>query len=174
MENKDIKAVYFIGAGGIGMSAIARYFIRRGLVVAGYDKTPSILTRQLEKEGMLIHYEESVADIPHICKQPQSCLVVYTPAIPAEHAELRYFIENGFEIQKRAQVLGTLTRSHKALCVAGTHGKTTACTRATLIATPSLEVFQKTTEPTISSLTATLLLLKLTSSTVHSTGYLRI
>ncbi len=133
MENKDIKAVYFIGAGGIGMSAIARYFIRRGLVVAGYDKTPSILTRQLEKEGMLIHYEESVADIPHICKQPQSCLVVYTPAIPAEHAELRYFIENGFEIQKRAQVLGTLTRSHKALCVAGTHGKTTTSTMCTHI-----------------------------------------
>lgn len=133
MENKDIKAVYFIGAGGIGMSAIARYFIRRGLVVAGYDKTPSILTRQLEKEGMLIHYEESVADIPHICKQPQSCLVVYTPAIPSEHAELRYFIENGFEIQKRAQVLGTLTRSHKALCVAGTHGKTTTSTMCTHI-----------------------------------------
>ena len=133
MENKDIKAVYFIGAGGIGMSAIARYFIRRGLVVAGYDKTPSILTRQLEKEGMLIHYEESVADIPHICKQPQSCLVVYTPAILAEHAELRYFIENGFEIQKRAQVLGTLTRSHKALCVAGTHGKTTTSTMCTHI-----------------------------------------
>ena len=128
MENKDIKAVYFVGAGGIGMSAIARYFIHRGLVVAGYDKTPSDLTRQLEKEGMLIHYEECVDKIPKACKQPASCLVIYTPAIPAEHQELRYFRENGFEIQKRAQVLGTLTRQHKGLCVAGTHGKTTTST----------------------------------------------
>ena len=128
MENKDIKAVYFVGAGGIGMSAIARYFIHRGLVVAGYDKTPSDLTRQLEKEGMLIHYEECVDKIPEACKQPSSCLVIYTPAIPAEHQELRYFRENGFEIQKRAQVLGTLTRQHKGLCVAGTHGKTTTST----------------------------------------------
>ena len=128
MENKDIKAVYFVGAGGIGMSAIARYFIHRGLVVAGYDKTPSDLTRQLEKEGMLIHYEECVNKIPEACKQPASCLVIYTPAIPAEHQELRYFRENGFEIQKRAQVLGTLTRQHKGLCVAGTHGKTTTST----------------------------------------------
>lgn len=128
MELKDIKAVYFIGAGGIGMSAIARYFIHKGMVVAGYDKTPSELTRRLEKEGMLIHYEESVDEIPHACKKPASTLVVYTPAIPADHKELTFFRQGGFEIEKRAQVLGTLTRTHKGLCVAGTHGKTTTST----------------------------------------------
>lgn len=128
MELKDIKAVYFIGAGGIGMSAIARYFIHKGMVVAGYDKTPSELTRRLEKEGMLIHYEESVDEIPHACKKPASTLAVYTPAIPADHKELTFFREGEFEIEKRAQVLGTLTRTHKGLCVAGTHGKTTTST----------------------------------------------
>jgi len=128
MELKDIKAVYFVGAGGIGMSAIARYFLKKGLVVAGYDKTPSTLTRQLEQEGMLIHYAESTNLIPEACKDKASCLVIYTPAIPAEHAELQYFRQHGFEIQKRAQVLGTLTRQHKGLCVAGTHGKTTTST----------------------------------------------
>ena len=128
MELKDIKAVYFIGAGGIGMSAIARYFIHKGMVVAGYDKTPSALTRQLEQEGMLIHYEENVEEIPQACRDRSACLVVYTPAIPADHRELVYFRENGFEIEKRAQVLGTLTRTHKGLCVAGTHGKTTMST----------------------------------------------
>ena len=128
MELKDIKAVYFVGAGGIGMSAIARYFIKKGLVVAGYDKTPSDLTKRLETEGMLIHYEENVDEIPHECKKKESCLVIYTPAIPAEHQELKFFRENGFEIHKRAQVLGTLTQSHKGLCVAGTHGKTTTST----------------------------------------------
>ena len=128
MNIKDIKAVYFVGAGGIGMSAIARYFLKKGLVVAGYDKTPSDLTRQLEKEGMLIHYEENVDEIPHVCKQKEVCLVIYTPAIPADHQELMFFRDNGFEIQKRAQVLGTLTQAHKGLCVAGTHGKTTTST----------------------------------------------
>ena len=128
MEIKDIKSVYFVGAGGIGMSAIARYFISCGMVVAGYDKTPSDLTRQLEKEGMLIHYQENVEEIPHACRQKESCLVIYTPAIPAEHKELQSFRKNGFEIQKRAQVLGTLTKQHKGLCVAGTHGKTTTST----------------------------------------------
>ena len=128
MNIKDIKSVYFVGAGGIGMSAIARYFIHKGLVVAGYDKTPSDLTRRLEKEGMLLHYEENIDEISHACKQKQSCLVVYTPAIPEEHQEMQYFRQNGFEIQKRAQVLGTLTQAHKGLCVAGTHGKTTTST----------------------------------------------
>ena len=128
MDIKDIKAVYFVGAGGIGMSAIARYFLHRGLVVAGYDRTPSALTRELEKEGMAIHYEERVDLIPLPCRQPSSCLVIYTPAVPNDHAELVYFREHGFEIEKRAQVLGTLTRMHKALCVAGTHGKTTTST----------------------------------------------
>ena len=128
MNIDNIKSVYFLGAGGIGMSAIARYFLKKGLVVGGYDKTPSDLTRQLEKEGMLIHYEENLEMIPHICKQKDSCLVVYTPAIPEEHLELQYFRANGFEVQKRAQVLGTLTQTHKGLCVAGTHGKTTTST----------------------------------------------
>ena len=125
MELKDIKAVYFVGAGGIGMSAIARYFIHCGLVVAGYDRTPSDLTRQLEKEGMVIHYEENVDEIPQACRERESCLVVYTPAIPATHKELTFFREHQFEIKKRSQVLGLLTDHHKGLCVAGTHGKTT-------------------------------------------------
>ena len=128
MEIKDINAVYFVGAGGIGMSAIARYFLHRGVVVAGYDKTSTELTRQLEKEGMAIHYEENTQLIPEACRNPQNTLVVYTPAIPKEHAELAYFHNNGFEVEKRAQVLGTLTRTHKGLCFAGTHGKTTTST----------------------------------------------
>ena len=128
MELNDIKAVYFIGAGGIGMSAIARFFIRKGLVVAGYDRTPTALTHQLEKEGMVIHYEEAPDEIPHACRDPKTCLVVYTAAIPAEHKELQYFRDKGFVIEKRAQVLGTLTRSHKGLCFAGTHGKTSTST----------------------------------------------
>ncbi len=128
INTKNIKAVYFIGAGGIGMSAIARYFISRGLVVGGYDRTPTELTRRLEKEGVLMHYEENIDEIPHACMNPESCLVVYTPAIPESHKELTYFREHGFEVQKRAQVLGTLTREMKGLCVAGTHGKTTTST----------------------------------------------
>jgi UDP-N-acetylmuramate--alanine ligase len=125
MNNKDLKAVYFVGAGGIGMSALARYFIRRGLVVAGYDKTPTELTARLEKEGALLHYEENVDEIPHVCKNPAHTMVIYTPAVPETHRELQYFRQNGFEVQKRAQVLGTLTRQMRGLCVAGTHGKTT-------------------------------------------------
>jgi len=128
MELKDIKAVYFVGAGGIGMSAIARYFLHCGVVVAGYDKTPSNLTRQLETEGVLMHYEENTEEIPHVCRNPKNALVVYTPAIPENHKELAYFRENGFDVEKRAQVLGMLTRTHKGLCVAGTHGKTTTST----------------------------------------------
>ncbi len=124
MELKEIKAVYFVGAGGIGMSALVRYFINKGMVVAGYDKTPSELTRQLESEGALLHYEEDVQQIPRACRDARQTLVIYTPAVPDSHKELVYFRSNGFEIQKRAQVLGTLTRTHKGLCVAGTHGKT--------------------------------------------------
>lgn len=128
MELKDIKAVYFVGAGGIGMSAIARYFRQKGLVVGGYDKTPSDLTRRLEEEGIRLHYEEDVDQIPEECKRKESTLVIYTPAIPATHKELAFFRENGFEIEKRAQVLGRLTQTHKGLCFAGTHGKTTTST----------------------------------------------
>lgn len=128
MKTDDIKAIYFIGAGGIGMSAIARFFLNRNIFVAGYDKTPSPLTEQLVREGMSIHYEDSIDLIPETCKDKSCCLVVYTPAIPEEHTELCYFRNNGFEVQKRAQLLGTLTQSMKGLCVAGTHGKTTTST----------------------------------------------
>ena len=128
MNISQIKAVYFIGIGGIGMSAIARYFLRRGQVVAGYDRTSCPLTQQMEKEGMLIHYEENIDEIPHVCTKPETTLVVYTPAVPADHKELAYFREHGFEVMKRAQVLGILTQTHKGLCVAGTHGKTSTST----------------------------------------------
>ena len=128
MELKDIKSIYFIGAGGIGMSAIARYFMKKGKEVAGYDKTPSNLTRQLEQEGMNIHYDENIDSIPQTCKNKENTLVVYTPAIPESHKELAYFRQEGFDIEKRAQVLGMLTRTHKGLCFAGTHGKTTTST----------------------------------------------
>lgn len=128
MDLQHIKAVYFIGAGGIGMSALARYFLHMGRVVAGYDKTPTPLTRELVQEGIPIHYDEDVEAIPEACKDVQSCLVIYTPAVPETHKELAFFRRRDFEIQKRAQVLGTLTRSHKGLCVAGTHGKTSTST----------------------------------------------
>lgn len=110
------------------MSALARYFLHRGLVVGGYDKTPSDLTRQLEKEGAQIHYEDNLQLVPEPCLDSDHTLVVYTPAIPADHSELTYFRNHGFDLQKRAQVLGTLTRTHKGLCVAGTHGKTSTST----------------------------------------------
>ena len=121
----EVAAVYFVGIGGIGMSAIARYFLQRGLAVAGYDRTPTALTRDLEAEGADIHYTDDVALIPAAFRDAAHTLVVYTPAVPADHSELLFFRQGGFDIQKRAQVLGTLTRSHRGLCVAGTHGKTT-------------------------------------------------
>jgi len=124
-EGLNFSAVYFVGAGGIGMSALVRYFLHKGLVVGGYDKTATPLTRQLEKEGALIHYDDDVNKIPEACKDSKTTLVVYTPAIPADHSELTFFRNGGFEVEKRAQVLGTLTKMHKGLCVAGTHGKTT-------------------------------------------------
>ena len=130
MELNAIKAVYFVGIGGIGMSAIARYFLHRGVCVGGYDRTPSELTRRLEEEGAQVHYEENVELVPAACRDKASCLVVYTPAIPADHAELAFFRAEGFTVEKRAQVLGTLTRFHKGLCVAGTHGKTTTSSMA--------------------------------------------
>ena len=130
MDLNDIKAAYFIGIGGIGMSAIARYFLHKGIVVAGYDKTPSDLTKKLCVEGAKVHYEDNIELIPKECKDKKSCLIVYTPAVPKDHKELIFFQAGGFEIQKRAQVLGTLTRSLKGLCVAGTHGKTTTSSMA--------------------------------------------
>lgn len=119
-----MKSVYFVGAGGIGMSALERYFLSKGLVVAGYDRTSCQLTEELRAEGADIHYEDNPDLIPMACRDKEETLVVYTPAIPADHKELNYFRTNGFDIQKRAQVLGTLTRTMKGLCVAGTHGKT--------------------------------------------------
>ena len=130
MQIEDIKSVYFIGAGGIGMSALVRYFLSLGKVVAGYDRTPSELTERLNDEGAAIHYEDNVSLIPEACRDARTTLVVYTPAIPQEHSEWTWFREQGCEIQKRAQVLGTITRSRRALCVAGTHGKTTTSTMA--------------------------------------------
>ena len=130
MNIENINSVYFVGAGGIGMSALIRYFLSKGKTVAGYDRTPSELTERLIVEGAQIHYEENVDLIPQACKDKDTTLVVFTPAIPHDHRELVYFRQNGFEIHKRAQVLGLITRGSKALCVAGTHGKTTTSTMA--------------------------------------------
>ena len=178
MTLEEIKAVYFVGAGGIGMSALVRYFVRRGVAVAGYDKTSTPLTEQLEKEGVLLHYEESVEQIPSFCLEKATTLVVYTPAIPDDHEELKYFRAHGFEIQKRAQLLGTLTRSNKGLCVAGTHGKTSTSTMCAHIMHQSRQgcnaflggiriitptIFYRTTAAMSSS--------KQTSSTAPSTGF---
>lgn len=128
METNTLTSVYFIGAGGIGMSALVRYFLAKGKKVAGYDRTHSELTEKLIQEGAAIHYEENADLITDDFRHPKTTLVVYTPAVPDTHKELVYFRENGFEIQKRSQVLGMLTRAGKALCVAGTHGKTTTST----------------------------------------------
>lgn len=130
MNIETIQSVYFVGAGGIGMSALVRYFLSKGKLVAGYDRTPSPLTECLITEGAQIHYEENIDLIPEACKEPATTLIVLTPAVPHEHAELVYFREHQFEIQKRAQVLGTITHSSQGLCVAGTHGKTTTSTMA--------------------------------------------
>lgn len=125
MEMQKITSVYFVGAGGIGMSALARYFRAKGKQVAGYDKTPSDLTAALIEEGIRIHYMDDITLIPADCKQIDSTLVIYTPAIPETHTELNYFKTNGFTLMKRARVLGEITRTERGLCVAGTHGKTT-------------------------------------------------
>jgi UDP-N-acetylmuramate--alanine ligase len=123
IELKDIKQVYFIGIGGIGMSAIARFFNEKGVKVSGYDKTVTPLTSQLEAEGIEVHYKEDVERIP---KDVQ--LVVYTPAIPREHKEYQYYLQNGYSVVKRSDVLQIITQSSLNICVAGTHGKTTIST----------------------------------------------
>jgi UDP-N-acetylmuramate--alanine ligase len=123
-----IKSVYFVGAGGIGMSALIRYFLHQGCKVGGYDKTPSQLTCKLIEEGADIHYEDNMQLVAPCFMDKDSTLVVYTPAIPEEHTELTFFRDNGFDVRKRAQVLGLLTSQMKGLCVAGTHGKTTTST----------------------------------------------
>lgn len=128
MELKDIKSVYFLGAGGIGMSALVRYFLSEGKFVAGYDRTPSILTENLIEEGARLHFEENEELIPAECLDPASTLVIYTPAIPAGHKEWNVFRNGGFTIKKRAEVLGIITRDRRGVCAAGTHGKTTTST----------------------------------------------
>ena len=130
MDINTLKSVYFIGAGGIGMSALVRYFLSKGKKVGGYDRTPSDLTATLIEEGAQIHYEEAVENIPSDFLDATSTLIVYTAAMPENHVLLQYFRNNGFTIYKRAQVLGMLTRSSKGLCAAGTHGKTTTSTMA--------------------------------------------
>ena len=127
---KSYKSLYFIGAGGIGMSALVRYFLAKGYKVAGYDRTPSALTAELQSEGLEIAYDESVASIPGYCLDPATTLVVYTAAIPATHAGLVYFKEHGFRVVKRAELLGLITQSSKGLCFSGTHGKTTTSSMA--------------------------------------------
>lgn len=121
----NIHSVYFLGIGGIGMSNLARYFLSKGKKVAGYDRTESVLTKELVKEGADIHYTDNTDSIPQYCRDNNNTLIVYTPAIPTDSKEMAFFKENHFEIQKRAQVLGIITKSSKALCCAGTHGKTT-------------------------------------------------
>ena len=127
---KSYTSLYFIGAGGIGMSALVRYFLAKGYRVAGYDRTPSPLTAELQAEGLEIVYDESVDLIPDYCRDPATTLVVYTPAIPATHAGLVYFREQGFRVIKRAELLGLITQSSKGLCFSGTHGKTTTSSMA--------------------------------------------
>lgn len=119
---------YFLGIGGIGMSALARYFLHEGCRVAGYDRTPTRLTAELEQEGAEIHYDESVEAIPAEMRDPATTVVVYTPAVPTNHAEYCYFVEQGFRIEKRSQMLGYLSEGKRVMAVAGTHGKTTTST----------------------------------------------
>jgi UDP-N-acetylmuramate--alanine ligase len=125
MEN-TFQKVYFIGIGGIGMSALARYFNTHGAEVFGYDKTPSVLTRKLEKEGMHIHYTDDVQQIPTGID-----LVIWTPAVPADHQEMLWFKANGYQLHKRAEILGMLSKTKRAIAIAGTHGKTTTTTITT-------------------------------------------
>ena len=119
--------LYFVGIGGIGMSALVRYFLSKGDDVAGYDLTPSPLTKALTEEGALIHYEDDPELIPEPFRSPDT-LVVFTPAVPRDHRELNFFIHQGNRVIKRAELLGDLTRRERGLCVAGTHGKTTTST----------------------------------------------
>ncbi|MBL0199943.1 MAG: UDP-N-acetylmuramate--L-alanine ligase [Chitinophagaceae bacterium] len=122
-EIKDIKRVYFLGIGGIGMSALARYFNTNGVAVSGYDKTETVLTKKLATEGIAIHFEDNIEFIDKAAE-----LVIYTPAIPKDHKELNYFLENNYNLVKRSEVLGAITNSTYNICVAGTHGKTTTST----------------------------------------------
>lgn len=128
--DKNYKSIYFVGAGGIGMAALERYFLARGFRVAGYDLTRTQLTDALVSEGVEICFDEAASLIPDYCKNPADTLVVYTPAIPASHEGLNYFRNGGFTVMKRAELLGLITRSTKGLCFSGTHGKTTTSSMA--------------------------------------------
>ncbi|RDY58892.1 UDP-N-acetylmuramate--L-alanine ligase [Flagellimonas nanhaiensis] len=133
MNLKDIHNVYFIGIGGIGMSALARYFKYIGKEVAGYDRTPSPITNELIEKGIPVHFEDAVDRIPKVFTQ-QGTLVVYTPAVPSTHSELKYYQDNNFPVKKRSEVLGIITRDTFCFAVAGTHGKTTtSCILAHLL-----------------------------------------
>ena len=126
-----MKRVYFIGAGGIGMAALERYFLSKGMKVAGYDRFPTALTDELIREGVDIVFDDDVSLIPEEFRQPSDdTLVVYTPAVPADAAIMSYFSRGGFNPVKRAAALGRITESSKAICVAGTHGKTTTSSMA--------------------------------------------
>ena len=127
---KEYKSIDFVGAGGIGMAALERYCLSKGKNVAGYDRTPTALTEALEKEGVNISFSDDVATIPDFCRDKQDTLVVYTPAIPDTNAILSYFRDNGFEVVKRARLLGLVTRDSRGLCFSGTHGKTTTSSMA--------------------------------------------
>ncbi len=122
---KNIANIYFIGVGGIGMSALARYFVQLGKKVGGYDKTPSAITRSLESLGVAVHFTDVLEDIPVLFMNKEDTLVIYTPAIPDSHLGLNYFKNHDFDILKRSEVLGALTKETFTLAVAGTHGKTT-------------------------------------------------
>ena len=129
----NMKRVYFIGAGGIGMSALERFYLSKGLEVAGYDRSPSTLTHELEREGVNISYVDSVDSIPVSFRGPSApddTLVIYTPAVPADSAVMTFFRDKGYRMMKRSQALGLITESSKALCFAGTHGKTTTSSMA--------------------------------------------
>ncbi len=130
MNLKKMHTVYLIGAGGIGMSALARYFMHQGVEVFGYDKTPSPLTDELSKEGMHLHFEDDIQFIPEkiLHSSKDHCLIIYTPAIPSDHQELNYLKQHGYNVMKRAEVLGHIASQYKTLAVAGTHGKTTTTT----------------------------------------------
>lgn len=127
---RNYENIYFLGIGGIGMSALARYFLHEGYRVAGYDLTATPLTRALESEGASVHYEDDVNLIPEVMRSPESTLVVLTPAIPADHKEWAWFREQNFTIEKRSQMLGVLSEGKCVMAVAGTHGKTTTSTLA--------------------------------------------
>ncbi|MBR1551451.1 MAG: UDP-N-acetylmuramate--L-alanine ligase [Muribaculaceae bacterium] len=126
----NFESLYFVGAGGIGMAALERYFLAKGKRVAGYDRTPSDLTRALQAEGVEIAFDEDPALIPEYCRDPRTTLVVYTPAVPSDHRGLTFFRNGGFEVVKRAKLLGIVTEHSQGLCFAGTHGKTTTSSMA--------------------------------------------